>query len=127
MSSVYKECNNSNTTLQDCSKQVETFLGEWKGKVMAVGDCVITDLRFLFEHNVIKDNDIINDKQIPGTFHYEVADLNLLKMVVNQKMGRKMNKRMLDGYDHEGIHDALVDCFNQTIELNYMLNVIFNN
>jgi len=126
MSNVYKLCNHSTEDLKSCKLKIAKFVGDWRGKVTPVGDCVITDLRFLFQNILIDSNDIIEDKQIPGTFHYEIWDMNMPKQIANQKLGRKMDKKDLPGYNFKDVHDALVDCYNQTLELNYLLNILLN-
>jgi oligoribonuclease (3'-5' exoribonuclease) len=112
---IIEKCNQSDVVPEMAAKQIAEWMGDWTGKCIPVGDCVITDLNFLYADNLIKHNDIVNDEQVPGTFHYEIFDLNGVKCIARQKAGSKFDKELpLD----ENIHDALPDCRNQTLELN---------
>jgi len=115
LSHIFEKCNQSDVTNEMAAKQIEDWMGDWAGKCIPVGDCVITDLNFLSENGLIKPNDIVDEKPVPGTFHYEIFDLNGVKCIARQKAGSKFDKDLpLD----ENIHDALPDCRNQTLELN---------
>lgn len=120
LSDIFKECNESTLTDEEAKKQIETFLGPLKGKVIPVGDCVPVDMMFLYARGVLDRPDIIDDKQTPGTFHFEFFDLNAPKALARQKAGKKFKVPGLD----DGIHDALVDCENQTKELNEYLKIL---
>lgn len=120
LSEIIKKCNESTLTDEEARSQIEGFLGNLKGKVTPVGDCVPTDMAFLYARGVIDRPDIKDDKQVPGTFHFEFFDLNSVKAIARQKAGKKFKVPGLD----DGIHDALVDCQNQTKELNEYLKIL---
>jgi oligoribonuclease (3'-5' exoribonuclease) len=115
---IFEACNKSTLTPSQLQEQIHNWLGPLKGKAIPVGDCVSTDLDFLIRNNCIVRSDI--DKEgtpIPGTFHYESFDLNPVKCIVREKLGKKIKPEK----EIEGKHDALVDVFNQTLELNLFL------
>jgi oligoribonuclease (3'-5' exoribonuclease) len=119
---VYEKCNKSTKTSEDLKSELHDWLGELKGKVMPVGDCVPTDITFLYTSKGGDRPDIKDDGQpIEGTFHYEFFEMNPLKMLAEEITGAKLK---VDGLDDDNIHDALVDCKNQLIELNYCLKVL---
>lgn len=120
LSDIFKQCNESTLTDEQAKEEIENFLGPLKGKVIPVGDCVPVDMMFLYARGILDRPDIINDKQTPGTFHYEFFDLNAPKALARAKMGKKFKVKGLD----DGIHDALVDCQNQTKELNEYLKIL---
>ena len=78
-------------------------------------------MHFLKEKGCIDESDIGDSGPIPGTFHYEYFDMNAPKALSRFKEGKKEDKKSMSGFDEENIHDALVDCRNQTLELNYVL------
>lgn len=122
LSHIFEICNKSELTPEIMKQQVHEWLGELKGTVTPAGDCVIADLSFLYQNRCIDRPDIAKDgSKLLGTFHYEIADMNLLKAVARQKV---CNKIEVPGLDTEHIHDALVDCRNQTVELNAFLNIL---
>ena len=117
---IFEECNKSQKTPEDLKSEFHTWLGDLKGKVMPVGDCVPTDVNFLYTSKGGDRPDIGDDGPIEGTFHYEYFEMNPLKMLVEEITGAKLKVEGLD----DGIHDALVDCRNQLIELNHCLSVV---
>ena len=121
LSEIFKLCNESEVTPEDAKKALEGWLGDWWGKVTPVGDCVPTDIAFLLEKGIITSPDIGDDGQIPSTFHYEFFDLNSVKAFARQKLGEKFE---IPGADLVGIHDGLVDCRNQLLELNLYLEIL---
>jgi hypothetical protein len=79
---------------------------------------VSTDLDFLLRNQCIVRSDIGKDgTPIPGTFHYESFDLNPIKCIVREKLGKKLKPEKIIS----GEHDALVDSYNQALELNLFL------
>lgn len=124
LSEIIEMCNKSQLNADQAKVKIDAWLGELKGKVTPAGDCVPTDIRFLIEKGAIEENDIDDNGQIPGTFHYEYFDANGIKAIARTKAGKKEDKAGLPGFDQENEHDALVDCRNQTIELNYYLNIL---
>lgn len=120
---IFKKCNDSVLSEEEARSQIESFLGSLKGKVQPTGDCVPCDMAFLFARGVIDRADIQDDKQVPGTFHFEYFELNPLKAFARQRMGKKFEVEGLD----KNIHDALVDCQNQTKELNTYLKILMGD
>jgi oligoribonuclease (3'-5' exoribonuclease) len=121
LSEIYKKCNESNKNPEDLKSEIHKWLGDLKGKVMPVGDCVPTDINFLYTSKGGDRPDIGDDGPIEGTFHYEYFEMNPLKLLVEEITGAKLK---VEGLDEENIHDALVDCKNQLIELNHCLKVL---
>jgi len=116
---VFQRCNASNLTPQQLKVKLHAWLGPLRGKVQPVGDCVPTDVAFLLEKGCADGNDIGDSGPIPGTFSYEFFDLNAVKAIARAKAGSKFDKQLpLD----PGVHDALVDCQNQLLELNAFLD-----
>jgi len=117
---IFRRCNQSTLTPHQLKIALHEWLGPLKGIVTPAGDCVMTDLAFLYQHACADRPDIApNGQPIPGTFHYEAFDIHVLKMLAYQKMGVKQKPPLLDIE-----HDALADCFNQTLELNYFIKVL---
>jgi oligoribonuclease (3'-5' exoribonuclease) len=114
---VFKKCNQSKLTPAELREQVHAWLGPLKGTATPVGDCVSTDIDFLLHNKVIDRSDIVNGKPVPGTFHYESFDLNPVKLITRHRLGHKAKPE--GAYPRE--HDALADCVNQTLELNFFL------
>lgn len=115
---VFKACNASKLTPHQLQDQIHEWLGPLKGIATPVGDCVSTDIDFLLTNSCIVRPDISKDGvPILGTFHYETFDLNPIKCIVREKLGMKVKPNKII----EGGHDALVDCYNQTLELNLFL------
>lgn len=116
---IFDACNKSSLTSGALKSKIHAWLGDLKGVVTPVGDCVSTDINFLLHNGCIDQPDIAPDgKPIPGTFHYESFDLNPVKLIVRHKAGDKIKpQRMLSQ-----AHDAFIDCLNQTQELNFYLN-----
>lgn len=117
---IFAKANESTATPDEAKKMIEDWLGDLKGVVTPCGDAVHTDMSFLYAKGCIDRGDIVDDKQVPGTFHFEMFDLNSLKSVAREKNGSKENGLDLE----DGIHNALVDCRNQTKELNWDLKVL---
>ena len=86
---IFERCNQSDLTETQAQDQLHAWLGDWKGIVTPAGDCVITDLEFLKNNGVVVRNDIQDEKQIPGTFHYEIFDLNAPKAFARHLVGEK--------------------------------------
>jgi len=124
LTDIFKKCNESILTDEEAKLQIESFLGPLKGKAIPTGDCVPTDMAFLYKRGLLDVPDIKDDEELPGTFHFEFFELNPLKAVARQKMAYKFD---VAGVDKEGIHDALVDCENQTKELNMYLDVLLGD
>lgn len=121
---IFAKCNESDLTPSAAREALDAWLGDWKGQVPPCGDCVPVDIAFLLEKGVAVGGDIDDESHpLPGTFHYEYFDLNSLKCAARTRAGHKFDKE-LPGLDHEGIHDGLVDCRNQHIELNGFLRVL---
>lgn len=119
---IIAKCNESNITPEKAKVLVEEWLGDLLGNVVPVGDCVIADLRFLYQNNIIVDSYYDEEnKQVPGTFHYEIFDMNSIKCIARTLWGEKKKPQGEDP-NH---HDALVDCRNQTLELNQILAECF--
>jgi len=121
---IFDLCNKSDLTPAQGKELLHEWLGDWKGVVQPCGDCVPTDVAFLKHHGIMDRNDIVDDEQVPGTFHYEFYDLNAPKSLARHKKGEKYTVADLD---EENIHDALVDCRNQTKELNSYLEVLLGD
>lgn len=122
LSHIFKKCNASDLTPEKLKAQIHQWLGDLKGTVTPVGDCVPTDVSFLYAKGCADRPDISKDgKQIPGTFYYEFFDMNAAKALARQKVGEKFK---VPGMDEENIHDALVDCKNQLLELNKFIEVL---
>jgi len=118
---IFAKSNESKVTPEDAKKLIHEWLGDLKGVVTPCGDAVHCDMGFLYAKGCIDRGDIGDDGAIPGTFHYEIFDLNSLKSVARQLNGEKEKLKLEDG-----IHNAMVDCRNQTTELNWMLKVLIN-
>jgi oligoribonuclease (3'-5' exoribonuclease) len=116
---VFRKANESYLEPEDAKQLIHDWLGKLKGVVTPAGDCVPLDLAFLYAKGCIDRGDIVDDKPVPGTFHYEVFDANSIKAIARQKMGKKEEIKM-----EPGEHNAVVDCVNQTKELNYFLEVL---
>lgn len=118
---IFAKANESKVTPEEAKKLIHEWLGDLKGVVTPCGDAVHCDMGFLYAKGCIDRGDIGDAGPIPGTFHYEIFDLNSLKLVARQLNGEKEKLKLEDG-----IHNALVDCRNQTTELNWMLKVLIN-
>jgi oligoribonuclease (3'-5' exoribonuclease) len=118
---IFKKANESTTEIADCGPLIEDWLGDWKGKVMPTGDCVPQDMMFLYANGILTRGDIVDEKPVSGTFHYEFFEIEPLKATSRQKTGKK-EALDLD----KGIHNAMVDCRNQTKELNHYLSVLLS-
>jgi oligoribonuclease (3'-5' exoribonuclease) len=118
---IFEKCNESSLTPEGLKKKLHSWLGDLKGKVIPTGDCVPHDIYFLKVHKCIDEGYYEDDKPVPGTFHYEFWDMNPLKDISRQIVG---NKYEVEGVDKENQHDALVDCLNQTLELNHALKIL---
>jgi oligoribonuclease len=121
LSEIMFECNNSAETSQSVATDLSDFLGAHVGKIQPCGDCVCTDVEFLYAKGIVTRSHFVDNKPILGTFHYEQFELNSIKALARQKVGSKFDKLLpLES----GIHNALVDCRNQTQELNAFLKVL---
>ena len=118
---VFEKCNSSDLTPEQGREKLHEWMGDWLGEVEPTGDCVHTDLAFLKHAGVVQRNDIVDEKPVPGTFHYEAFELNPLKAFARTIKGEKY---AVSGIDEEGVHDALVDCRNQTKELNSYVEIL---
>ncbi len=120
LSDIYHKCNGSPDTPASVYKAFKEFIGT-DTKLVPCGDCVITDLEFLYNYGILDRNYYEGDTSVEGTLDYEIFDLNALKCLSRTKKGFKSDKSLvLDS----GIHNALVDCRNQTLELNHYLEVL---
>lgn len=120
---LFKRCNASPYTYEDLKDQFIKFLGSDAGKLSPCGDCVPTDVLFLYAKDIITLSHYEGDTPVDGTFHYEYFDMNAIKLVMRHKMGFKADKelKLL-----EGIHDGLVDCRNQLIEMNFIISKLLS-
>lgn len=121
LSDIFKKCNESDVTYADAKKLIIEWLGDYSGSVVT-GDAIQSDMFFLIEKSVVDVGDIVDGNPVSGTFHYEMFDINPIKCICRHKLGQKESKEEL-GLD-PGIHDALVDCRNQTKELNYFIAML---
>jgi len=118
---IFAKARESTIEIADCGPLIEDWLGDWKGKAMPVGDCVPQDMMFLYANGILTRNDIVNEGPVPGTFHYEFFEIEPLKSLSRTKTGKKESLEL-----DKGIHNALVDCRNQTIELNHYISVLLS-
>jgi len=120
---IYEICNSDKAVTKEQAKQmIIDWLGDDKGKLQPCGDCVPFDVMFLAFNDIIEPNYYDeDDNAVPGTFHYEYFDMNAPKQILNSKMKKKVNLKTHPDYDHEGVHDALVDDRNQLLELNELI------
>ncbi len=116
---IFKKANESEFDIVDARNLFADWLGNWKGTI-PTGDCIQQDMMFLYANGVIDRGDIVDEKPVSGTLHYECFDINPLKCIARQKLGKKEKLDLASG-----IHNAMVDCRNQTIELNYYLSVLY--
>jgi oligoribonuclease (3'-5' exoribonuclease) len=117
---IFKKCNESSLETDQLKEELHEWLGSYLGKATPVGDCVPTDIEFLRNNDCIDTQHYVNDEPVLGTFHYEYFDMNAPKKMARVKMGGKFDTPNLD----DNIHDALVDCQNQTKELNHILSIL---
>jgi len=118
LTEIYRKANESKIDYKMARSLLEQWLGTWKGKVSPCGDCVPTDVLFLYMKNVIDLSHYDGDTPVDGTFHFEFFEMNSLKAVARQKAGRKVDR---DVPRLPGDHDALVDCKNQLAEMNAII------
>jgi oligoribonuclease (3'-5' exoribonuclease) len=123
LTEIYKAANESPNSTDDAHGMLKTWLGDWYGKVSPCGDCVPTDILFLYMKNIISLSHFDGDTPVDGTFHYEFADMHFIKACARQKMGRKFDR---DVPRLAGDHDALVDCKNQLNEMNAIIKVLLS-
>lgn len=121
MTDVYRRANNSLYDYISGGRMLAQWLGSWRSKVSPAGDCVPTDVLFMWEKGMIELSRYDGDTPVPGTFHYEYFDMNPIKALARQKMGCKFDKELPK---LPGEHDALVDCLNQAAELNAFIAVL---
>lgn len=121
LSHIFKKCNESALQSIELKNRIHAWLGHYKGSVPC-GDCVHFDIDFLAYNGCIDRPDIDKDGQeIPGTFHYSLFDIGPIKRLARQKAGSNIEApRKLDAQ-----HDALIDCYCQTEELNFYLAKLF--
>lgn len=120
---IFKKCNQSKLQPSELKSKLHDWLGpEYLGKAIPVGDCVPTDIAFLWKNDCIDLQHYVDDKPVLGTFHYEFFDMNAPKEMARVKMGGKFDTPDLDPNEH----DALVDCENQTKELNQILKILLD-
>lgn len=124
MSDVYRKCQESQTSLEDARAMLDEWMEDWKNLVSPTGDCVPTDVLFMWYKGVIDIAHFDVDVPVPGTFHYEYADMHFIKQLARQKMGSKFDKQLPR---HAGDHDAMVDCLNQLTELNAFIQVLLES
>lgn len=119
LTEIFQKCNKCTTPIDANKATLHDWLGNYAGEATPVGDCVPTDIAFLLASGLIDPCDFGEDGEpIKGTFHYEYFDLNSVKAIAREACGEKFE---VEGLDNEGIHDALVDCKNQLLELNEYL------
>ena len=121
MMEVYEQANASTMDYAGLRSKLETFLGDDVGLLSPCGDCVPTDVMFLYMKDVISLSKFNGDTPVAGTLHYEYFDANSIKLVARHKEGYKFDKELPL---LPGAHDALIDCKNQTMELNAILKVL---
>ncbi len=122
LSHIYEKCNTSDLGFPEAARQIENFLGkEYLGVAIPVGDCVPTDIEFLYKNKLLKRPGYAPDgSPIQGTLHYEFFDLNAVKTICRELLGYKFETPN----QNPNIHDALVDCLNQIEELNLFLDIL---
>lgn len=118
---IYQRAQASSTNYVEARNLLNDWLGSWRGKVSPCGDCVPTDILFMYVKGVVELSHYNGDTPIEGSFHYEFFEINPLKAVARQKAGTKFD-RMLPRIP--GDHDALVDCKNQLTEMNGIIKVL---
>lgn len=121
MTEVYRKANESKVDYKTARSLLEQWLGEWKGKVSPCGDCVPTDILFLYMKNVIDLSHYDGDTPVDGFFHYEFFDMNSIKAVAREKVGHKFDR---DVERLAGDHDGLIDCKNQLAEMNAIIGAL---
>jgi len=118
LSHIFQKCNESILTPAAVRTDIDVWLGPYKGAT-PVGDCIPTDIYFLYIHDIIDMSDFDGDTHIPGTFDHEFFDLNAPKILSREKMQEK--------FEVPGVtksHDALQDCRDQLLELNAYLDIL---
>lgn len=118
---IFDKANNSDLSAEEAKTNIHDWLGDLKGLATPCGDAVHNDLMFLYAKGLIDRGDIVNNKSVPGSFHYEVFDLNGLKCLSRQANNGREELELEDG-----IHNAMVDCRNQLKELNWYLKILLN-
>jgi oligoribonuclease (3'-5' exoribonuclease) len=127
MLEVYRQCNESDLGLEEVKENFEQWLGQDRGKLSPCGDCVPTDVLFMYTKGLIELAHYIGDTPVEGTFHYEYFDMNALKLVARTKVGREFDKdATFVATLKTGAHDALVDCLNQLEELNLIVGQLLS-
>jgi len=125
MAEVYRKSNRSNIGYAELKALLTRWLqlGQWLGQVSPCGDCVPTDVLFLWEKGVIDLSRYDGDVPIPGTFHFEYFEAHPLKMVARHLVGYAFDKELPR---IPGDHNAMVDCRNQLTELNAILKALLS-
>lgn len=121
---IYRKANSSTITYPDAKELLHGWLSdEWLNQASPTGDCVPTDILFLYVKGVINLGRYEGDTPVPGTFHYEYFEANPLKLLARTKAGFKFDKQLPR---IPGDHDAMVDCKNQLTELNGIIEVLLS-
>jgi oligoribonuclease (3'-5' exoribonuclease) len=125
LSEIYEEANRSEETADSLRMGIRTFVGQTEiGKVQPCGDCVPTDVSFLKAKGLIDSGYYtVDNVAVPGTFSYEFFEMNSIKTMARHRTGYKFDKQLPLA---KGVHDALVDCRNQLIELNAIIKVLLS-
>jgi oligoribonuclease (3'-5' exoribonuclease) len=121
MMHVYEGANASKINYIEARKLLDAWLGDWRGKVSPAGDCVPTDIMFMYMKGIIDISHYDGDTPVDGTFHYEYWDMNAIKAIARQKAGTKFDRQLPR---LQGDHDALVDCKNQLTEMNGLIDML---
>ncbi len=107
-------------TLEEAKGKIDEFLGREERR-WPCGDCVTTDLLFLFNKGLIEFNDYDeNDKEIFGHLDYRPFEMKPLK-VLAKTLG------WVPPEDQLTEHEALNDCYNQLFELNDCIKFLLEN
>lgn len=115
----FEKCQNEGLSKDDARIAIDNFLGRSE-KRWPCGDCVTTDLLFLFEKDMLVANDYDeNDNEILGNLDYRVFEMKPLKVLAKQQGWEPPKDQLRE-------HDALNDCYNQLFELNDCLKFLLN-
>jgi len=123
LSDIYRKANASKINYVEAHKLYNDWLGDWRGKVSPCGDCVPTDIMFMFAKGVITLSHYDGDTPVDGSHYYEFFDMNSIKAVARQKAGTKFDRQVPR---IPGDHDALVDCKNQLAEMNAIIAMLLS-
>lgn len=115
----FEKCESEGLSKEDAQKAIDTYLGRAERR-WPCGDCVTTDLLFLFEKDMLVANDYDeNDTEILGNLDYRVLEMKSLKSLAKTKGWESPPDQLRE-------HDALNDCFNQLFELNDCLTFLLS-